>query len=159
MYRLIVWYYRFFDRSWRRPVDLKSADDGSDKSSSWNQRIGDIGEDLARRWMWAHGMKVLYRQYVANGGGEVDIVARHGEVLIFCEVKTRTSRQFGRPADAVDQEKQKLITRGAHAWIRELGYTPLLFRFDIIEVNLTEGEIAEINHIENAFKSAPRLLA
>ena len=125
----------------------------------WNQRIGDLGEDLARRWMWAHGIKVLFRQFEAHGGGEVDIVARSGKVLVFCEVKTRTSDKFGRPADAVDREKRKLITKGANAWIQELGFMPTVFRFDIIEVILKDEQIPEINHIENAFQSAPRLLA
>jgi putative endonuclease len=153
----LFWYYRFFDRTLCRPVCLGEED--RLESGQWNQFIGDLGEDLARRWMWSRGIKVLYRQFSAQGGGEVDIVARDGEVLVFCEVKTRTSAQFGRPADAVDQEKQKLITRGANAWIQELGFIPLLFRFDIIEVLLIDGEIPEINHIPNAFQAAPRLLA
>lgn len=128
-------------------------------AEQWNKTIGDLGEDLARRWIWTRGMKVLFRQFKAKGGGEVDIVVRDGEVLVFCEVKTRTSTQFGRPADAVDREKQQLITRGANAWIQELGFLPLLFRFDILEVILSDGEIPVINHIPNAFQSAPRLLA
>ncbi len=105
------------------------------------------------------GRKVLFRRYRPKGGGEVDIVARDGEVLVFCEVKTRTSRDFGRPASAVDAEKRRLLTRGANAWIRELGFTPLLFRFDIIEVILIEGERPDIEVIENAFPSATYLLA
>ena len=106
-----------------------------------------------------NGMKVLYRQFEANGGGEIDIVARSGKVLVFCEVKTRTTEKFGRPADAVDREKRKLITKGANAWIQELGFIPLRFRFDIIEVILEEDEFPVITHLENAFQSAPRLLA
>lgn len=121
--------------------------------------IGDLGEDLARRWFWANGMKVLYQQFVAPGGGEVDIVVRDRDILVFCEVKTRTSKKFGAPSEAVDRGKMKLITKGANAWIRELGFMPLKFRFDIIEVVLIEGQRPEINHIENAFQSAPRLLA
>jgi len=153
----IVWYYRFLDQTLHRAIRL----DGEEpvEAGRWNQNIGDLGEDLARRWLWAHGIKVLYRQFSAKGGGEVDIVARDGDVLVFCEVKTRTSTEFGRPADAVDREKQKLITRGANAWIQELGFIPLLFRFDIIEVILTDGKVPVINHIPNAFQAAPRLLA
>ncbi len=157
MYFFIVWYYRFFDQTLRRPIRL-----GTEEllvAEQWNKTIGDLGEDLARRWIWTRGMKVLFRQFKAKGGGEVDIVVRDGEVLVFCEVKTRTSTQFGRPADAVDREKQQLITRGANAWIQELGFLPLLFRFDILEVILSDGEIPVINHIPNAFQSAPRLLA
>lgn len=129
------------------------------EAGEWNRRVGELGEDLARRWLRANGRKVLYRQYTAPGGGEVDLVVRDGEILVFCEVKTRTSKRFGRPADAVDSEKRHLITKGAKAWIRELRYSDLVFRFDIIEVILIDGELPEINHIENAFQSAPHLLS
>ena len=157
MYRLIVWYYRLFNRHLLKPVDLGDRDEYTD--GEWNQLVGDTGEDLSCIWLWNHGRKVLYRQYTAKGGGEVDIIFREGEILVFCEVKTRTSKDFGNPAKAVNREKQRLITKGANAWIRELGFLPAVFRFDIIEVILIEGELPELNHIENAFNAAPRLLA
>lgn len=157
MHWLVVWFFRLFDRLLRKPVALGSRDEY--ESGEWNRRVGDLGEDVACRWLWKSGRKVLYRRYTAKGGGEIDIVLREGKILIFCEVKTRTSKQFGQPAEAVDREKRALITRGANAWIQELGFLPVLFRFDIVEVFLIEGEKPEVNHIENAFRSAPRLLA
>lgn len=157
MHHFIVWYYRFLDRHLRCRLNLGEREDF--ETGEWNRRIGDLGEDLARRWLWTHGMKVLYHQFTAPGGGEVDLIARDGNILVFCEVKTRTSKQFGRPGQAVDKEKQELISKGAQAWIMKLGDIPLLFRFDIIEVILINGEEPEITHIENAFQSLPRLLA
>ena len=157
MYWHYVWFYRFIDQQLKRPVDLGERDQL--EGGQWNRKIGDLGEDLACKALWAGGKKVLYRQFTAPGGGEIDIVVRDRKTLVFCEVKTRTSKKFGRPADAVDYKKRRLITRGANAWIQELGFVPAVFRFDIIEVILIEGKLPEIRMIENAFQAAPRLLA
>ena len=96
--------------------------------------------------------KILYRNYRGPHRGEVDIVCRHGQVLAFVEVKTRTTTAFGRPADAVNPEKQRLIQRGAAEWLRLLGNPQIVFRFDIAEVLLVEGVVPGINIIENAFQ-------
>lgn len=114
--------------------------------------IGRMGELITARWLAFHGRRVLYRNYRGVNRGEVDIVARHGDVLCFIEVKTRTSTAFGRPADAVGPEKQRLIQRGALDWLRLLGHPRIKFRFDIAEVVLTEGELPQVHLIENAFQ-------
>lgn len=115
--------------------------------------IGAWGEHLAAKWLHRHGRKVLYRNYRAPGGGEVDIVARHRKTLTFVEVKTRTSTEWGRPADAVDADKQKLILRGANAWLRMLDDPQSIpTRCDIVEVILREGAKPEIQVIEAAFR-------
>ncbi len=113
--------------------------------------IGLAGEILAARHLRVQGRKVLYQNYRGPQRGEVDIVARHGSVLTFVEVKTRTSREFGRPADAVNAEKQRLIQRGAQDWMRLLGRPRITFRFDIVEVLLIPGELPALNIIANAF--------
>ena len=119
--------------------------------------IGAWGEHLAAQWLHKHGRKVLYRNYRAPGGGEVDIVARHRKTLTFVEVKTRTSTEWGRPADAVDAEKQKLILRGASAWLRMLDDAQKIpTRCDIVEVVLRDGEKPEIQVIEGAFREERR---
>lgn len=114
--------------------------------------IGQLGEDLAARWLHQHGRKVLYRNFAAPSGGEVDIVCRHHKTLTFVEVKTRTRMDHRRPADAVTQEKQHLIQRGARAWLRLLKQPVAAFRFDIAEVILTDGSAPDVNVIENAFQ-------
>lgn len=113
--------------------------------------IGLAGEILAARWLKRHQRKVLYHNYRGPHRGEVDIVARHGEVLTFVEVKTRSSSAFGRPADAVTQEKQRLIQRGAQDWLRLLDKPRIHFRFDIAEVLLIPGEVPKVHVMENAF--------
>lgn len=114
--------------------------------------IGRMGEQIATRWLSAHGRHVLHRNYRGVNRGEVDIVARHRDVLTFVEVKTRTSTAFGRPADAVGPDKQRLIQRGAQDWLRLLGRPRIKFRFDIAEVILIEGELPRVHIMENAFQ-------
>jgi putative endonuclease len=103
----------------------------------------------AYAWRTAQA-SLLY--YGAPSGGEVDIVCRHHHTLTFVEVKTRTRVDHRRPADAVTQDKQHLIQRGARAWLRLLPKPVAAFRFDIAEVILTEGELPHVNVIENAFQ-------
>lgn len=115
------------------------------------QEIGDLGEKMAREWLWAKGRKVLYTNFRAPRGGEVDIVMRDGRMLCFVEVKTRTKRGEGRPLEAVDRAKQELIERGAREWLRLLKSPELPCRYDIMEVILIEGELPEVTLIPNAF--------
>jgi len=113
--------------------------------------IGWVGERLAARHLRRNGRRLLYRNYAGLHRGEVDIVARHGRVLTFVEVKTRTSDVFGRPSDAVTADKQRLIRRGASDWLRLLGNPRIPTRFDIVEVLLIRGSPPRLNIIENAF--------
>lgn len=99
---------------------------------------------------------MLYRNYKTRHGGEVDLVCRdkpRGE-LVFVEVKTRTRSDFGRPGEAVTPDKQRLIARGALAWLRMLDNPEIVFRFDIVEVVVdpAQPKKAEITIIENAFQ-------
>lgn len=114
--------------------------------------IGRWGEDLAAQWLKLHGRKVLYRNFRAPGGGEVDIICRHGRMLTFVEVKTRTFAGPDRPAMAVNTAKEKLILRGAQAWLKMLDDSkPIPRRCDIVEVLLKDGEKPRVNVIEGAF--------
>lgn len=72
------------------------------------------------------------------------------KTLVFAEVKTRTSDEGGRPADAVDLAKEALIARGARAWLKLLDQPEVPFRFDIIEVIIGAGK-PRINVIKSAF--------
>ncbi len=96
-------------------------------------------------------MKVLARNFKGPKGGEVDIVARHGKLLLFIEVKTRRADTKIRPYDAVTKEKQALIERGANQWLKRLGSRDLPWRFDVMEVLVENGVKPAINHIKDAF--------
>ena len=114
--------------------------------------LGRRGEKLAEKYLRKHGCKILRRNFRAKGGGEVDLVLRDiaEKTLVFAEVKTRTSDESGRPADAVDRDKEALIARGARAWLKLLDRPEVNFRFDIVEVVIGEGK-PRINVIKSAF--------
>jgi putative endonuclease len=114
--------------------------------------LGRQGEDLAAKHLRRSRFKVLYRNFRAPGGGEVDLVCRDLDTdeLVFAEVKTRQTREFGDPSEAVNREKQDLIARGAIAWLRMLDFPDIRYRFDIIEVIITSDH-HEIVIIKNAF--------
>jgi putative endonuclease len=78
-------------------------------------------------------------------------VYRDRDTLVFVEVKTRTREDFGRPLEAVDRAKQKRISRGALAWLRMLDNPDILFRFDVVEVIVTDDAKPRLELIKNAF--------
>ena len=112
--------------------------------------LGAWGEGVAARHLKRQGWKILRRNFRAPGGGEVDLVCRHHDTLVFAEVKTRRSEEMGRPLDAVDRKKQQLIRRGALYWLRLLEMPDITFRFDVIEVLASDP--VEIRVIESAFQ-------
>jgi len=71
--------------------------------------------------------------------------------VVFVEVKTRASEDFGRPFEAVNREKQKRISRGALAWLRMLDNPDIFFRFDVVEVVITDDAKPRLELIKNAF--------
>lgn len=122
------------------------------KDEAPHLKLGREGEKRAATYLRKNGHKILYRNFRAPHGGEVDIVCRdkaHDE-LVFVEVKTRTDEEFGRPFDAVDKKKRRLILRGAMTWLKMLDMPDITFRFDVIEIVMNEPP--EIRHIENAFQ-------
>ncbi len=115
--------------------------------------LGREGERLACRYLRRHHYKILYRNFRAPHGGEVDLVCRDKscDALVFVEVKTRRGLGFGAPGEAVTRDKQKLIARGALAWLRMLDNPAVLFRFDIVEIVFTDSG-PTFNLIKDAFK-------
>ena len=112
------------------------------KSEDPRHRLGRWGEKLAANFLRRNGYKILYRNFRARHGGEVDLVCRDRDqnILAFVEVKTRTSDAWERPADAVTPEKEALICRGARAWLHMLDRPDVAFRFDIVEVIIADGK-------------------
>ena len=111
--------------------------------------LGRAGEDAAGRWYEARGYEVLERNW-RRREGEVDLIARNGRTVVFCEVKTRTSDAFGTGAESVLPAKQRRIRRLAARWLAELtpasGRALVDLRFDV--VSITAGEV---DVIEDAF--------
>ena len=132
-----------------------------DLSSRWRSRfssspprhlrLGTRGEKLACQFLKRSGYKILYRNFRGRTGGEIDVVCRAGDTLVFVEVKTRTGEDFGRPIEAIDRDKRKRLSRGGLAWLRLLNDPDILFRFDVVEVIIPEGAEPRIELIQNAF--------
>jgi len=125
-----------------------TAADGSPLS---HLEIGNFGEKVAAAWLRANRYQILAKNFRGPHQGEVDIVARHDRLLLFIEVKTRREGTPIRPLDAVTKEKQRLIERGANAWLRKLGTREIPWRFDVIEVYVHHGKKPQVVHIRDAF--------
>ncbi len=121
-------------------------------SSAAHLQLGARGEKLAARHLRRGGFKILYRNFRGRQGGEIDLVCRERDTLVFVEVKTRTREDFGRPLEAVNPAKQRRLSLGALAWLRLLGNPDILFRFDIVEVTIGEGKMPRIELVRNAFQ-------
>jgi len=131
------------------PSGRRSAEAGAN-ADHW---LGREGERLAARYLRRQRYRILYRNYRAPHGGEVDIVCRDKscDALVFVEVKTRRSVAFGAPGEAVTREKQKLIARGALAWLRLLDMPQIPFRFDNVEI-VFDQDVPTYHLIKDAFK-------
>ena len=117
---------------------------------------GTAGETAACQYLRRAGYKILYRNFRGRTGGELDIVCRERDTLVFVEVKTRGSEDFGRPFEAVHADQQRRISRGALAWLRMLDNPDILFRFDVVEVLMRDSRKPRVELIRNAFQlSAP----
>src|SRR6184192_4730167 len=131
---------------WRNRFSLSR-----NSSKSVHLRRGARGEKLACRFLRRNGYKILYRNFKGRIGGEIDVVCRDNDTLVFVEVKTRAAEDFGRPFFAVDRAKQKRISRGALAWLRMLDNPDILFRFDVVEVIIAGDTKPRVELIKNAF--------
>ena len=109
---------------------------------------GRIGEDMACRYLVSKGYRIIKRTFRA-AGGEIDIIASHGNRLAFVEVKARRNNDFGSPAEAVGYHKQQKIIRTASAFLMHCDICDEI-GFDVCEVYTATGRI---NYIENAFES------
>jgi putative endonuclease len=126
-------------------------------TSDPRRRVGQLGERLAAHRLERSGYRVLERNYRTREG-EIDIVARRGQTLVFCEVKTIVVRETGNgPAfalEAVRSAKRAKIRRLARSWMSERtgagGFRSV--RFDAIGITLSpRGRVLALEHVEAAF--------
>jgi putative endonuclease len=115
---------------------------------------GNWGEERAALFLRLHGYRIVERNFRCRQG-EIDIIARKGEVVVFVEVKQRKNADFGEAREFVTYSKQRRVIAAAELWLLKTG-CELQPRFDVIEVYAPEGTktlLPEINHIENAFSA------
>jgi putative endonuclease len=97
------------------------------------REIGAAGEDAVARWYTQSGYSVLARNWRVRAG-EIDVIARRGATLVFCEVKTRRGDVYGSPAEAVTMRKQGRLRRLAVQWLGESDERAETLRFDVASV-------------------------
>lgn len=112
--------------------------------------VGAYGERVAAQHLIEAGMIVLARNWRC-AEGELDIVARDGETIVFCEVKTRRSAAFGTPAEAIGAVKVRRVRRLACEWLRMSGLRTPVMRFDVVSVRPQSSGAAQVEHLRNAF--------
>jgi len=138
---VIGWLYRLCDAARHRA-----------RLRSWNaeQAAGRRGEDLAHRYLERRGFTIVARNYrPPSGAGEIDLVAWHRETLVFVEVKSRTTDEFGSPLRNVDQEKRRALLRAARHYARRAGVPWERVRFDLLSVVFSKPPA--ITHFPDAF--------
>jgi putative endonuclease len=111
--------------------------------------VGAYGERVAVRHLEAAGMVVLDRNWRCRDG-EIDVVARDGDALVFCEVKTRRGTSHGTPAEAVGPAKANRLRRLALRWLAESGMHPPELRFDVVAVLARRRGAADVEHLRGA---------
>lgn len=110
--------------------------------------VGRYGEDVAARHLVDAGLQVLERNWRCPHG-EIDIVARDGEVLVVCEVKTRSGTGYGSPAEAVTRDKARRLRRLAAAWLAAHDVRPAGVRIDVVAVLRSPRGSATVEHLRD----------
>ena len=114
------------------------------------QAVGAYGERVAAKHLEAEGLVILERNWRCSDG-ELDLVLRDGDDIVFCEVKTRRGGRFGTPAEAVVHRKVLKLRHLANRYMRESGVRAREMRFDVIEVLLPPRGAHRVEHIRSAF--------
>jgi putative endonuclease len=113
-------------------------------------QYGELGERAAKKHLKRQGLKFLTANF-RTPRGEIDLIYRDADCLVFIEVKTRSSEDWARPAAAVNAERRRRLTRTALDYLRLLRNPPVKLRFDIVEVLLSDGAVHEVRHLPNTF--------
>lgn len=113
-------------------------------------RRGELGERAAKKHLQKLGLKFLTANFRSERG-EIDLIFRDEDCLVFVEVKTRSSEEWARPAAAVDARKKRLLSQTALDYLRRVKNPQIKIRFDIVEVLLRDGAVNEVRHLPNTF--------
>ncbi|MEI3220385.1 MAG: YraN family protein [Lachnoclostridium sp.] len=116
------------------------------------RKIGALYEQTAGKYLEEQGYRILDYNFRCPLG-EIDIIARDGDYLVFCEVKYRKNFKKGTPAEAVTYAKQKVISKCAMFYVMQKGYNDIPCRFDVVAISGEDTEIC-VDVIKNAFDYA-----
>lgn len=112
--------------------------------------LGRAGEDEVAAWYHARGFELLDRNWRVREG-EIDLVLRHGPLVVFCEVKTRRGARFGTPFEAVTVAKQRRLRSLALRWLAEHRVGAAELRFDVAAVRVAGPGRPRVEVCESAF--------
>ena len=117
---------------------------------STHLELGNRGESIAERHLLECGYKIIERNWRFSRA-EVDIIAKEGDVLVFVEVKTRSSEVFGKPEESITSKKEALLKDAAAVYMEQINHEWEI-RFDIIAITI-KGSTYSIEHFKDAFFS------
>jgi len=121
-------------------------------SKTDNKKTGNMGEDIAAQFLEDKGFRIIQRNFRYSTFGEIDIIAKQNEYLVFIEVKTYRTEEFGEPVLLVNRKKQEKIRKLAQIFMLQKKISDIDCRFDVIGIKIGKGESGNlINHIDNAF--------
>src|ERR1041385_5386168 len=130
------------------PARIKSLFAKTEKPE--HLRRGELGERAAKKHLQKLGLKFLTANFRSERG-EIDLVFRDTDCLVFVEVKARSSEEWTRPAAAVNGRKKRLLSLTALDYLRLLKNPEGKFRFAIVEGLLTDAAVGEVRHLPNTF--------
>lgn len=117
--------------------------------NNYKQQIGKNGEEIAREYLTKQGLTVIQNNYHTRYG-EIDLIAKDQDEIVFIEVKTRRSQSHGQPQEAVNYSKQKNLILTARLYLKQFNLEESDWRIDVIEVKLYQEAKNQITHIKNA---------
>ena len=121
-----------------------------------DQALGRRGEDLAHRFLQGAGMAVVARNYrMASGAGEVDLIGWERDTLVFVEVKSRQTDDYGAPERAIGEDKERSLVRAAREYARHAGVPWEKVRFDVVTVVFSSPPA--IAHLRDAFSGKTKI--
>lgn len=117
--------------------------------------IGKLGEDMATNYLQQNDYQIIEKNFECKQG-EIDIIAKQKDYLVFIEVKTRTNRTYGMPKDAVNQTKKKHIYQSAKYYVYSKHLENVPIRIDVIEIYKKKGKYL-LHHIKQAITESPEM--
>jgi putative endonuclease len=134
--------------------DHRNSADGTSRAGTTvgdrRGQLGRHGEDLACERLAAVGLRIVARNWRCRSG-EIDVVAAGPDLLVFCEVKTRSGNGYGTPAEAVTFAKRARLRQLAAAYLAAVEHPPCKVRFDVVTVTWPRGGVPVVDHLEAAF--------
>lgn len=137
-------------RASSREVGSAPEDAAKGVAAPTRRDVGVIGEKLAVDYLKGLGYEILQRNFRCRQG-EIDIIARQDDCLVFVEVRTKRGGEFGTPEESVTYSKREKLIVLAESYLQTLASPPLSWRIDVVAVELApDGRISRLDHIENA---------